>query len=74
MFNWFEAISGLHVNLGKSELVPVGKVHDKDSLATILGCKTASLPIDGAAMAWLDKQYPLWKSKIKAKLKNKCPL
>jgi hypothetical protein len=29
--------------------------------------------LDGTAMAWLEKQYPLWKSKIKAKTKNKCP-
>ncbi len=28
---------------------------------------------DGAAMAWLGKQYPYWKSKVKAKPKNKCP-
>ena len=28
---------------------------------------------NGAAMMLLEKQYPLWKSKIKAKPKNKCP-
>jgi hypothetical protein len=29
--------------------------------------------VDGAAMPRLEKQYPLWKSKVKAKPKNKCP-
>ncbi len=42
---WLEAITGLQVNLGKSELVPVGVVQDIEELACILGCKTASLPM-----------------------------
>ncbi len=29
--------------------------------------------IDAAAMEWLEKQYPLWKSKAKANPKNKFP-
>ena len=28
---------------------------------------------DGVTIAWLEKQYPLWKSKVKAKLNNKFP-
>lgn len=41
----FEAASGLKVNFDKSELVPVGNVSDTRQLASILGCKVASLPI-----------------------------
>ena len=41
----FEAVSGLKVNLGKSELVPVGEVNNIASLAELLGCKIASLPM-----------------------------
>ena len=37
---WFEAISSLKINLGKSELVPVGTVHNN-----VLGCKQGTLPM-----------------------------
>jgi hypothetical protein len=42
---WFEATSGLRVNLGKSELVPIGDVPFVEDLADILGCKTSTLPM-----------------------------
>ena len=42
---WFEVVSGLKVNLGKSELVAVGAVHNMDLLVAILGCKQGSLPM-----------------------------
>ena len=59
VLTWFEATSGLRINLGKSELVPVGEVSSIEDLASILGCKTASLPM----------QYlgPLLGAKYKAK-------
>ena len=41
---WFEALSGLKINLEKSELIPVGRVSNVDSLADELGCKVGSLP------------------------------
>ena len=41
---WFEACSGLRVNLEKSELIPVGREHDIEDLALELGCKVGSLP------------------------------
>ena len=41
---WFEALSGLMMNLEKSELIPVGKVTNVDSLANELSCKVGSLP------------------------------
>jgi hypothetical protein len=43
LLTWFEAVSGLKVNLAKSELVPVGDVPHIVDLAVILGCKTTSL-------------------------------
>jgi hypothetical protein len=41
----FEAISGLKVNLGKSELVAVGEVGNIGNLAAYLGCRVASIPL-----------------------------
>ena len=41
---WFEACSGLKVNLEKSELIPVGRVNDIVDLALELGCKVGGLP------------------------------
>ncbi|RVW54461.1 putative ribonuclease H protein [Vitis vinifera] len=41
---WFEAISGLSINLNKSEILPVGKVENAEVLASELGCKVGSLP------------------------------
>ena len=39
---WFEAVSG---NLGKSEIVPVGVVHNIDIFLVVLGCMQGSLPM-----------------------------
>ena len=41
---WFEAISGLRVNLEKSELIPVGKVENAEELAKEFGYKVGRLP------------------------------
>jgi hypothetical protein len=40
----FEVVSGLRINLSKSEIVLVGEVGDVEELASILGCGVASLP------------------------------
>lgn len=45
VFVWFQAISGLKINMGKSELVPVGDVVMVEDIAGILGCKFPSLPM-----------------------------
>jgi hypothetical protein len=42
---WFKTVSGLRINLGKSELVHVGDVADIEELAGLLGCKTSALPM-----------------------------
>jgi hypothetical protein len=39
----FEAVSGLKVNLGKSELMAVGDVENIGNLAAYLGCRVAGL-------------------------------
>ena len=41
---WFEAISGLKVNLDKSELIPTEIVDYAHDLAREFGCKLGSLP------------------------------
>ncbi|RVW27976.1 hypothetical protein CK203_094127 [Vitis vinifera] len=41
---WFEAASGLRINLAKSEIIPVGEVEKIEELAIELGCKVGSLP------------------------------
>uniref|UniRef100_A0A2N9IDN0 Reverse transcriptase domain-containing protein n=1 Tax=Fagus sylvatica TaxID=28930 RepID=A0A2N9IDN0_FAGSY len=41
----FEAVSRLRINLGKSEIVPVGSVVDVEALAHVLGGRIASLPM-----------------------------
>ena len=41
---WFEAISGLRINLDKSEILPVGRVENLEVLALEVGCKVGRLP------------------------------
>jgi hypothetical protein len=45
LFLCFEAVSGLRINLAKSELVHVGNVNNVEGLASILGCRVSSLPM-----------------------------
>ena len=42
---WFKVVSGLKINLGKSELVLVGMVHNFDLLLNVLSCKQGTLPM-----------------------------
>ncbi|KAL6336412.1 hypothetical protein AAG906_014584 [Vitis piasezkii] len=43
---WFEAASGLRINLAKSEIIPVGEVEEILEMADELGCRVGSrLPI-----------------------------
>ena len=41
---WFEAFSGLKINLFKSAIIPLGRVDNVEELATELGCGVGSLP------------------------------
>ncbi len=42
VFSWFEVVSGLKVNLGKSEMVSMGVVPNLEELVEILGCRPRS--------------------------------
>ena len=41
---WFEAMSGLKINLEKSEFIPIERVENIDDLALDFGCRVGSLP------------------------------
>ena len=41
---WYEAFSGLKINLHKSEIIPLGRVDNVEELAAELGCGVGSLP------------------------------
>ena len=41
---WFEAMTGLKINLNKSKIIPIGPVANVGELASELGCKVGSLP------------------------------
>ena len=45
MLFWFEVVSGLKINIGKSELVPVGVVPNIGDMVDVLGCKQDSFPM-----------------------------
>ena len=41
---WFEAFSGLKINLNKSVIIPLGRMANVEVLAAKLGCGVGSLP------------------------------
>ena len=41
---WFKAISGLKINLTKSEIIPVGSAVNMEVLVNEIGCKIGALP------------------------------
>ena len=46
----FQAVTGLKVNVHKSEMVPIGEVDDVHALAEILGCRVGTLPMSYLGM------------------------
>ncbi|KAK9988965.1 hypothetical protein SO802_029204 [Lithocarpus litseifolius] len=46
----FQAVTGLKVNVLKSEMVPIGEVDDVHALAGILGCRVGTLPMSYLGM------------------------
>ena len=46
----FQAMTGLKVNVQKSEIVPIGEIDDVHALAEILGCRVGTLPISYLGM------------------------
>ena len=53
---------GLKVNVGKSEIVPVGEVNNLDALANILCCRVGSLPMKylGMPLGTSFKKTSIW--------------
>ena len=50
VLTFFEAVTGLGVNMSKSEMVPVGVVPNLRVLADIMGCRIGSLPMSYLGM------------------------
>lgn len=67
IFLCFETVSGLRINLGKSEIVPIGGVEDVERLANLLGCRVASLPMTylGLPLGASYKSTSIWNGVIK---------
>ena len=59
---WFEAISGLRINLDKSEILPVGRVENLEALALEAGCKVGRLPFSylGIPLGANHKSMAVW--------------
>ena len=59
---FFEAITGLKVNFGKIEIVPIGEVGNVDALARILCCKVGRLPMSylGMPLGAYFKDASIW--------------
>ena len=59
---WFETISGLRINLDKSEILPMGRVENLEILALELGCKVGALPSThlGLLMGSPHKSVVVW--------------
>ena len=49
---WFEAISGLKIDLDKSEICLVGEGEDPEDLAIEIGCKVGRLPSTELLSHW----------------------
>ena len=59
---WFEAASGLRINLAKSELIPVGEIDNIEEMAVELGCRVGSLPVKylGLPLGARHKALSMW--------------
>ena len=61
---WFEAMSGLKINLVKSEIITIGPVTNVVELASELGCKIGPLPTSysGLPLGAKHKALGVWDS------------
>ena len=69
---WFEALSGLKINLNKSKIIPIGTVDNVEELASELGCKVGSFPMSYLGLPIGDKHKALgvWDS-IEERFRNR---
>ena len=60
---WFEAASGLKMNLDKSEVIPVGEVEEVNEMAVEIGCRVGQLPTVylGLPLGAPNKATSVWK-------------
>ena len=68
----FQAVTGLKVNIAKSEMVPIGEVNNVHALVEILGCKVGLLPMAylGMPLGVSHKSPSIW-NPILEKMKRK---
>ena len=61
---WFEAMSGLKINLNKNEIIPIRPVTNAAELASDMGCKIGSLPMSylGLPLGAKHKALGVWDS------------
>lgn len=59
---FFQAVSGLRINISKSEILPVGVVENVELLVSFFGCKVSNLPSEylGLPIGALFKSKPKW--------------
>ena len=59
---WFEALSGLKINLSKSEIFPIGGRENIEVLTAELGCRAGSLPTTylGLPLGASHKSVRMW--------------
>ena len=68
----FLAFTGLKVNVGKSEIVPIGEVNNLAELASILQCRAGSLPMKylGMPLGTSFKTASIWNPILEKMEKN----
>ena len=61
---WFEAMSGLRINLSKSEIIPIGLVVNEEELSVELWCRVRSIPTSylGLPLGASHKVLGIWNS------------
>ncbi|RVW40734.1 Transposon TX1 uncharacterized 149 kDa protein [Vitis vinifera] len=59
---YFEVVSGLKINLQKSEIIPIGGVEEVDRAAAVFGCKVGNLPTNylGLPLGASHKSCRVW--------------
>ncbi|RVW65713.1 LINE-1 retrotransposable element ORF2 protein [Vitis vinifera] len=72
---WFEAASGLRINLAKSEVILVGEVEDIEVLVVELGCKVGTLPFVylGLPLGAKHKTMAMWDG-VEARMRRRLAL
>ena len=63
----FQAFTGLKINIGKSEIIPVGEVNNIVALANILQCRVGRLPMKylGMPLGTSFKSAAIWNPILK---------